>query len=85
MHMDVALPVFPGRFQSVQAEEIFTDQPMQAVDGAAFLTLDDVAVVQQQIMRHAGCTPNARSEKIHVEAVRIRLKQLSRAWVCFYF
>lgn len=85
MHMDVTLPVFPGMLQSVQTKEIVADHLMQAVDGAAHPALDDVAVVQQQIMGHAGCTPYARREKIHVEAVRIRLKQISRAWVCFYF
>src|SRR5699024_3780182 len=83
MHMDVTLPVFPGMLQSVQTKEIVADHLIQAVDGAAHPALDDVAVVQQQTMGHAGCTPSARSETTHVDAVRVPLRQLSRAWVCF--
>src|SRR5699024_3821576 len=85
MHMDVTLPVFPGMLQSVQTKEIVADHLMQAVDGAVHPALDDVAVVQQQIMGHAGGTPYARCEPILVEALRIRLKQIRRVWVFFCF
>lgn len=85
MHMDVTPPEFCGRLQSAKAEEIVADQLMQAVDGVTDAALDDVAVEQCQVAGPASRTPEARSEHVHIEAVRLLLKQVSQAWAYFYF
>lgn len=85
MHMDVTPPEFCGRLQSAKAEEIVADQLMKAVDGVTDAALDDVAVEQCQVARPASGTAEARSEHVHIEAVRMLLKQVSQAWAYFYF
>ena len=85
MHMDIIPTVFCGRLQFVQTEEIVADQLIQAVDGMADIALDDIAVEQCEVTGPASGTADARSEHVHIEAVRMMLKQISRAWACLYF
>lgn len=85
MHMDITPPVFCGRLQFVQTEEIVTDQLIQTVDGMADIALDDIAVEQCEVMGSASGTADAWSDHVHIEAVRMLLKQISLAWACLYF
>ena len=85
MHMDVTPAVFCGRLQSAHTEEIVAYQLIQAVDGAADIALDDIAVEQCEVTGPASGTADARSEHVHIEAVRMLLKQISLAWACLYF
>ena len=85
MHMDIIPTVFCGRLQFVQTEEIVAYQLIQAVDGMADIALDDIAVEQCEVTGPASRAAEARSEHVHIEAVRMLLKQISLAWACLYF
>ncbi|WP_052256728.1 hypothetical protein [Salinicoccus sp. YB14-2] len=85
MHMDVTPAVFRAPPELFQTEEIIPNQLIQAVDGVTDIALDDVTVEQCQIVGFAFRTPDSRLEMVHIKAVRMLLKQISRAWACLYF
>lgn len=85
MYMNIIPAVFPGRLEFAQAKEIVADELMEAVDGVADIALYDITVEQAHVVRSASWTSETWCEQVHIEAVRMALKQFSWAWACFYF
>lgn len=85
MYMNVIPSVFPGRLEPAQAKEIVADELIEAVDGVADIALYNITVEHAHVIRPASRTSEPRREQVHIEAVRMPLKQFSWAWACFYF